>query len=156
ATRIAGVAVTLVEIDPELSALAAGNAERNGLAARVHTVSLDVAASARAFTNVGLSAETFSSVLMNPPFNDPARQRSSPDAARRLAHAAPHHELRTWIKSAARLLRPRGTLTLIWRADGLTDVLTALTPAFGDVRIVAVHAKPNAPAIRILVGATKG
>ena len=78
-------------------------------------------------------------VLMNPPFNDPARQRASPDAARALAHAAPRSLLVPWVKTAARLLRPRGTLTLIWRADGLADVLAALAPAFGALAVTPVH-----------------
>ncbi len=42
ARRIAGVAVTLVEIDPVLAALAAANAERNNLSDRVRAVRLDV------------------------------------------------------------------------------------------------------------------
>ena len=81
--------MTLVEIDPRLAALADENARLNGLAERVRAVVLDVAAPARAFAAAGLAADSVTRVLMNPPFNDPARQRSSPDAARRLAHAAP-------------------------------------------------------------------
>src|SRR6516164_10768778 len=42
ARRVEAVEVTLVEIDPALTALAAENAERNGLAGRVRAVSLDV------------------------------------------------------------------------------------------------------------------
>jgi len=95
-------------------------------------------------------------VLMNPPFNDPARQRASPDASRALAHAAPRALLVPWVKAAARLLRPRGTLTLIWRADGLADVLTALAPAFGALAVTPVHPVADKPAIRILVTAVKG
>ena len=80
--------MTLVEIDPELAALAAENAELNGLAARVRAVVLDAAAPARAFAAAGLAPESVARVLMNPPFNDPLRQRTSPDRRRRLAHAA--------------------------------------------------------------------
>ena len=36
-----------------------------------------------------LAAELATRVMMNPPFNDPARQRTSPEPARRLAHALP-------------------------------------------------------------------
>ena len=60
-----------------------------------------------------------------------------------------------WLKTAARLLRPRGTVTLIWRADGLADVLGALAPGFGAVTVLPVHPKPAEPAIRVLVRATK-
>ena len=53
-----GQRVTLVEIDPGLAALAAENAQANGLAARVSAVVLDVAAPARAFAAAGLAPET--------------------------------------------------------------------------------------------------
>ena len=155
AARVAGTTVTLVEIDAGLAALAAENAQRNGLATRVRTVVLDVAAPARAFAAAGLDAEAFARVLMNPPFNDSERHRVSPDARRRLAHAAPRATLVTWIKTAARLLRPRGTLSLVWRPDGLADVLTALEPAFGAVTLLPVHPKSGEAAIRVLVRAVK-
>jgi tRNA1(Val) A37 N6-methylase TrmN6 len=93
---------------------------------------------------------------MNPPFNDPARQRGSPDPRRRLAHADPGETLAAWAKTAARLLHPPGTLTLIWRADGLGEVVRALDHAFGGVTVLPVHSKDGEPAIRILVRATKG
>ena len=156
ACRIEGLSVSLVEIDTRLATLAAENATLNGLAARVRTAALDVAASARAFADAGLEPEAFACVLMNPPFNDPDRQQVSPDARRRFAHAAAHGGLSPWIKTAARLLRPRGTITLIWRADGLTGVLGALASAFGGLRILPVHPKPGEAAIRILVQAVKG
>jgi tRNA1(Val) A37 N6-methylase TrmN6 len=156
AVRIPGAMVTLVEIDPKLTALADENIRLNGLEPRVRAVTLDVAAPARAFAAAGLGADSMTAVLMNPPFNDPARQRSSPDAARALAHAAPRALLAPWVKTAARLLRVRGTLTLIWRADGLADVLAALAPAFGGPAVTPVHAVADKPAIRVLVTAVKG
>ena len=103
----------------------------------------------------GLAPESVTRVLMNPPFNDPARQRASPDRQRRLAHAGPDGTLAAWIKTAARLLRPGGTLTLIWRADGLAAVLKALDAAFGAVTVFPIHSKAGEPAIRILVRAAK-
>jgi tRNA1(Val) A37 N6-methylase TrmN6 len=93
--------------------------------------------------------------MMNPPFNDPARQRTSPEPMRRRAHVADPDTLQSWVRTAARLLRPHGTLSLIWRAEGLADVLRALENSFGEVMILPVHPRPAAPAIRILVRATK-
>ena len=89
AARAPDIAVTLVEIDPDLAALAAENAKLNGSAARVRSITLDAAAPARAFAAAGLVPDSVDRVLMNPPFNDPVRQRASPDRRRRLAHAAP-------------------------------------------------------------------
>jgi tRNA1(Val) A37 N6-methylase TrmN6 len=156
AERIADIGVTLVEIDADLAALAAENARRNGLDSRVSVVVLDAAAPARAFVAAGLRPESFTRVLMNPPFNDPARQRLSPDSRRRLAHVADGSLLSAWSRTAARLIRARGTLTLIWRADGLSEVLAALAPAFGAIVVLPVHPKPDEAAIRILVRAAKG
>jgi tRNA1(Val) A37 N6-methylase TrmN6 len=155
AVRVAGIEVTLVEVDAELAALAAENVQVNGLAARVHAVVFDVAAPARAFAAAGLGPESVERVLMNPPFNDPLRQRASADRQRRLAHAGPRGTLAVWTKAAARCLRPRGTLSLIWRADGLAEVVNALEPAFGAVMVLPVHGEPGEPAIRVLVRATK-
>jgi len=155
AARVPGVSVTLVEIDPGLAALAEENARLNNLSTRVRAVVLDAAAPARAFAGVGLRPDMTARVLMNPPFNDPARQRVSPDAGRRLAHAAPRATLAAWVRTAARLLRARGTLTLIWRADGLNDVLATLVPSFGGVTVLPVHPKAAEGAIRVLVRAVK-
>jgi tRNA1(Val) A37 N6-methylase TrmN6 len=154
AHRVEGLGVTLVEIDPGLAALAHDNAVRNGLAARVHTICLDVAAPAAAFAAAGLRQGAADRVLMNPPFNPP--QNPSPDEVRRLAHIGSEAALRRWLGTAARLLRPGGTVTLIWRADRLADVLAAFAADFGAVAILPIHPKPDAPAIRILAAAIKG
>lgn len=154
AARIGELSVSLVEIDASLVELAQENVERNGLAVRVSTHCLDATAPAAAFAEAGLATASFDHVLSNPPFNDPARHNASPDPARRSAHLGP--DLRIWVASAARLLRPQGTLTLVYRADGLADVLNALAGDFGSIGVIPVFPKPNAAAIRIVVRALKG
>jgi tRNA1(Val) A37 N6-methylase TrmN6 len=153
ACRVDGLAVTLVELDPSLAALARENAARNALAERVRVVCLDVAASVAQFADAGLAPDSADHVLMNPPFNAP--HNPSPDQARRLARAASPGTIARWIDTAARLLRPQGALTLIWRADGLADVLSALASGFGAITIMPVYPKPGAAAIRVLVSAAK-
>jgi tRNA1(Val) A37 N6-methylase TrmN6 len=155
AARVSGTTVTLVEVDPRLAAMADENVQRNGMAGRVRAIALDIAAPARSFAAQGLAPDSAARVLMNPPFNDPSRQRASPDAARRLAHAAPRAELAVWVATAARLVRAPGTLTMIWRADGLADALSALARAFGGISAIPVHSRPDAPAIRVLLTAVK-
>lgn len=156
ARRVAGLTVRLVEIDPELAELAARNAARNGLADRVSAHVLDVAAPPAAFAAAGLDAGSADRVLMNPPFHEAGRAQVSPDARRRAAHVARAGALVTWLGTAARLLRTGGTLSLIYRADALDQVLDSLAPAFGALAIQRVYPKPGAAAIRILLRATKG
>ncbi|MDE2377424.1 methyltransferase [Bradyrhizobium sp.] len=154
AKRVAGIELMLVEIDPELAALARANAAANAIAAEV--VVLDVTADAQAFAAAGLSPDSVDAVLMNPPFNDPARHRGSPDQARQCAHVATEETLQAWVHTARRILKSGGALTLIWRADGLGDVLAALSRGFGGLSILPVHGEAEKPAIRVLVRAVKG
>lgn len=156
AWRVPGAQVTLIEIDPRLAALAEDNARLNGLADRVRTVALDVAARPRAFAAQGLAPAAADRVMMNPPYNDPVRHHVSPDPGRRAAHAGGAETLAVWCRVAARLLAPGGGLTLIWRADALADVLAALAGRFGGLTLLPVHPRPDAAAIRILVGTVKG
>jgi tRNA1(Val) A37 N6-methylase TrmN6 len=154
ARRVPGVKLVLVEIDAALAGLARGNAASNAIAADV--VVLDVAAAADAFAAAGLAPDSVDVVLMNPPFNDPARHRASPDKAREIAHVATTATLESWIHAARRILKSGGVLTLIWRADGLSEVLTALGRGFGSLAILPVHGDANMPAIRVLIRAIKG
>ncbi|MBM3527167.1 MAG: methyltransferase [Alphaproteobacteria bacterium] len=156
AWRVPGAAVTLVEIDPDLAALAEDNIARNGLSDRVRVLALDATSPDAVFAAAGLDLGAFDHVLMNPPFSDPSRQNVSPDAARRTAHVASSGTLAAWIDAASRLLHSAGALTLIWRADGLADVLAALQPRFGGIAVLPVHGRTGAPAIRVLVHAAKG
>jgi tRNA1(Val) A37 N6-methylase TrmN6 len=150
--RVSGIDLVLVEIDEALAALARGNVALNDMAAQV--VVLDVAARPDAFASAGLSPDSADMVLMNPPFNVASRFRSSPD--KQDAHIATDDTLAQWTHAARRVLKPGGMLTLIWRADGLADVLAAVSRGFGSVAIVPIHSAPASPAIRIVVRATKG
>jgi tRNA1(Val) A37 N6-methylase TrmN6 len=154
ARRVAGIDLVLVEIDEELAKLARGNSVANEIAASV--IVLDVESTADAFAAVGLAPDSADVVLMNPPFNDAARHRASPDQAREVAHVATSATLENWVHAARRILKSGGALTLIWRADGIADVLAALDRGFGSLAILPVHGDPKAPAIRVLVRATKG
>jgi tRNA1(Val) A37 N6-methylase TrmN6 len=154
AKRVGGIALVLAEIDSDLAALARENASRNAIAGDV--VVLDVTASAEVFANAGLTPDSVDAVLMNPPFNDPARHRASPAASRASAHVADSMTLESWVHAARRILKSGGALTLIWRADGIAEALAALSKGFGSLVILPVHADAGHPAIRVLIRATKG
>ena len=154
AKRVAGIELVLVEIDEALAGLARGNAVANAIPADV--VVLDVTSAADAFAAAGLAPDSADVVLMNPPFNDPARHRVSPDKAREIAHVATAATLESWIHASRRILKSGGALTLIWRADGLVEVLAALDRGFGSLAILPVHADAATSAIRVLIRAVKG
>jgi tRNA1(Val) A37 N6-methylase TrmN6 len=154
AKRVAGIKLVMVEIDEALAALARDNAASNAIAAEVAV--LDVTSTPEAFAAAGLTPDSVEVVLMNPPFNDSVRHRASPDKAREIAHVATVTTLETWVHAARRILKSGGVLTLIWRADGLGEVLSALGRGFGSLTILPVHGDAAAPAIRVLIRAIKG
>lgn len=155
ARRVPDLLVTLIEIDPALAAAAGRNAAQNGLSDRVRAVAADVG-DPQALAAAGLLPGAADRVLANPPFYAAGRHSHSPDPARRTAHLGDDDLLAVWCATAARLLRPGGTFSLIYPADRLGAVLAVLSERkFGSVAVLPVHGKPDAPAVRVLVRATK-
>jgi tRNA1(Val) A37 N6-methylase TrmN6 len=154
AKRVAGIDLVLVEIDEALAGLARSNAVSNAIAADV--IVLDATSGPDMFAAAGLFPDSVDVVLMNPPFNDPVRHRASPDKTRKTAHVATAATLESWIHAARRILKSGGVLTLIWRADGLVEVLAALDRGFGSLAILPIHGDARMPAIRVLIRAIKG
>ena len=65
----------------------------------------------------GLQPESADLVLTNPPFLEEGQARISPDKGRAAAHALPAGGLEAWLKACTGLLKPKGRLVLIHRAD---------------------------------------
>ncbi len=157
----AGKALTadLVEIDAALAALAAQNAERNGLAARVRVIHAD-AADGKARRAAGLAEESADAVVTNPPFFEAGAARVSPDAAKARAHAFSGEgeagSLAGWIRACLALLKPGGRFAMIHRPDALAAILTALEGRLGAVALLPVQPRAEAAAHRLLVTGVKG
>jgi len=95
-------------------------------------------------------------VVTNPPFLEAGRSRASPDPRRAAAHELPEQGLEQWIGAAADLLRAKGRLALIHRADRLSACLRQLEQGFGAIVVKAVHSRAGEAAIRIILTAVKG
>jgi tRNA1(Val) A37 N6-methylase TrmN6 len=146
-----GAHVLLVEIDPATARLAAGNAVRN---AGVEALTLiDDAVTLRRDEAVGFAPADH--VLANPPFNPPTGRPSS-DSRTALARVAAADTFDAWARTAARLLRPGGSFTMICRADAVATALAAFDGRFGGVTLRFVHGREGDSAIRLLVGGLRG
>jgi tRNA1(Val) A37 N6-methylase TrmN6 len=150
AARLQNCAVTGVELDPELAALARANVRSNGMEDRVAVAEGSFATFARAHR-----AE-FDQVMMNPPFNEDGKHTASPAATRAVAHIEGTLDLTGWIEAAALALKPAGRLTVIHRADRLASILTAFEGRFGAALVYPLWPRAGVEAKRILVGAVKG
>lgn len=156
ARRVTQAKVTLVEQDPLLVEIARSNIARNGMADRVQAIAADITRTLSASPELHAMAECCDHVLANPPFMVHGRGTAAGDPIKAAANAMPAGSLERWMRFAASMLRPGGTLALIHRADALADVLAALDGRFGNVAVLPVHPYADKPALRILVHAARG
>ncbi len=154
--RVPRLEVTAVEIDEALCALAAANAERNGMSARYRVVNADITGSAKSQREAGLLREGYDHIIANPPFYAAGKVRAAPDEARARAHVMGQDALGAWVHAAARYAAPKGRLTLIHRPEALRELLGLLEGRFGEVTVFPLFAKPGEPATRIIVQGRKG
>jgi len=157
ASRCKGATVTLVESAPEMAHFARATLDHPGnadLSGRTSLVVADVTLAGRSREKAGLTDGSFDYVIMNPPFNA-ARDRASPDALKQQAHVMSDGLFEAWIRSASGVVRPRGGMAVIARPVSLVAILTALTGRFGAAEILPIHARPDTPAIRIVVRAKR-
>lgn len=157
-SRCHGAEATLVDISPEMAECARRSValeQNRHLRERTRILVADAATSGEARTAAGLSDRSFDFAVMNPPFNA-ARDRSSPDVLRKVAHVMDDGMFEAWIRTASAIGRPRGRLALIARPASLKSILDALTGRFGSVEIMPVHPRSDMPAIRVIFRAAKG
>jgi tRNA1(Val) A37 N6-methylase TrmN6 len=148
AARAKAINVLGIERDADLVACgvqALRQPQNASFAKRVQLTEGDAAASGE----LALGGKKADWVLMNPPFQPEGT--ASPDPRRRAAHQPGPDLLPTWIESAKDLLVPGGTLCLIHRGDALGEIVVALSPHFGGLRLWPVYPSETTPASRLLV-----
>jgi len=159
-SRNSRLAADLVEIDPGLARLAAGNATRNGLAERIRILPIDIR-DAHARREAGLADDEAEAVVTNPPFFDSRAVHASPDSGKARAHvflageadAAP---LIGWVRASLAILKPGGRFTMIHRPETLALILEAAENRLGAVALLPVFPRQGASAHRLLVSGIKG
>jgi tRNA1(Val) A37 N6-methylase TrmN6 len=153
--RVPGCAVTGVEADPALAALAGANARENGFDGRFEAVAADIAAPWSTLEEQ-LKREGYDHVIANPPFHVHGRGRPSRDSRNARSRAMPEGALGIWLRFLAAAAKPGGTATLIHTAEALTQLLNAFEGRFGGLAVLPLYPKAGAPAIRIIVRGIKG
>lgn len=156
AWRLPDIEVTLVERDPGLAALARDNIADNGLGARVRAIAADITRPLRELPEPLGRAEAYDHALANPPYHVEGHGTPAAEPRKAAANAMPAGALDRWIRFAAAMLRPGGSLTVIHRPDALAGLLAALGGRFGGVVLLPVHPRAGEPASRLLARAVKG
>jgi tRNA1(Val) A37 N6-methylase TrmN6 len=134
--------------------IAAANAKANGMAERVEFFLGNLLA-----PPIRLTPVTFDHVMANPPFVPEGRGSPPPDpgkAAATVEDAAAG--LEQWLRFCLLMVRPKGTVTLIHRADRLADLLGGLTGKLADICVFPLWPSGDGrtPAKRVLVRGRRG
>lgn len=149
--RCPDIALTGLELDPDQAELAVRNAQANGRADRLCVVVGDAAKPPGT-----IPRNHFDHVFMNPPYLEASRHDAPENAKRASAHMEEGGGLQDWIAQAGKLLKQRGMLTLIHRADRLDQILISLSPAFGGIVVFPLWPRAGEDAKRVIVQAVKG
>lgn len=148
--RQPGLTVAALELHPDLAALARENARLNGLADHFDVIEGDVLA-----LPAGLAAGSYDHVLCNPPYLAKGQGRASAVGWRGLATEEGDAALEDWIAAALRMARPRGTVTLVHRADRVPRLLAALHQRAGEIVLAPLWPALGQSAKRVVVRARK-
>ena len=151
------MAVTAVELDPMMAGLLNRNIATNNLSDQVKMVMADGLMDTPPWASSG--AGQHDQVVMNPPYHD-AASTPSIDMQKSMAKAA--HDLTPWIDAGRKALKHKGRLVMISRGDRVDQIITALTPNFGEITLRPIFGRPifarpdDTPAKRVLISARLG
>ncbi|PVB61091.1 methyltransferase [Labrenzia sp. 011] len=158
AARLADISVTLVELDPTVLALAGRgleDPENVAFTDRVSLLEADITAKGSLRHAAGLTPSMADHAIMNPPYYEADRFRASPKEARAGAHMLDERGLEPWAKTATDIVRDGGSLTVIFRADGLQHLLDVLQGRFGAIDVIPLRPRHDAAATRVLIRAIR-
>ena len=152
AVRVPKCRIVGVEISAEAARLAAQNIAINKLTSQAKVI----------VAKVGpirpLRSQCFDHIMANPPHLDKSRSRPSADRIKAMATIESLGGLEEWVDCFVALLRPFGSISIIYRADRLDKLLASLSDQFGAIIVFPLWPDSNSerPAKRVLVQARKG
>jgi tRNA1(Val) A37 N6-methylase TrmN6 len=150
ATRCPDAKVTAVEMQRDQVRFAVDNVNLNQLRSRIEVMLGDLLR-----PPPRLAAGTFSHVMANPPFMEPHQGRKSPNPQKQHSNHEGEATLDHWAKFCLLMVKPKGTVTFVHRADRLDQVLSYFAGKLGDIVVYPLWPGNGNPAKRVLVRGVK-
>ena len=98
----------------------------------------------------------FDHVIANPPYLPAGRADLPPDPSKAAANVEGEARLSDWVDFAIRMVKPRGGITFIHRADRLDELLALFHGRAGGIVVFPLWPKPGREAKRVIVRARPG
>lgn len=102
-----------------------------------------------------LAAGTFDHVMTNPPYLEEHRAHNSPDIGKSRAHAESSADFEAWARFCLLMVKPKGTVTFIHRADRLDQILAFFLGKLGGIKVYPLWPGQGKPAKRVLIQGIK-
>jgi tRNA1(Val) A37 N6-methylase TrmN6 len=150
AHRVPTCKVVGLDIQRSNVRLAMENSELNKMRGRVEVLLGDILQ-----PPPRLAAGTFAHVMANPPYLEDQKTNLSPTCHKQLSHTEGPVTLEQWAKFSLLMVRPKGTITFIHRADRLPDILACFHGKLGDMIIFPLWPGQGKPAKRVLIQGRK-
>ncbi|MCP4394229.1 MAG: methyltransferase [Alphaproteobacteria bacterium] len=147
AKRVNGLKIDGVELQDAMLEKAIENAKLNGVDARF--VKGDVVVGSDC-----LEKNSYDCVMTNPPFMDGGM--ASPNRVKSKAHAESSASLADWITYCVKMVKPRGTFSIIHRADRVDEILYLISGKLGGITVIPLWPKVRKNAKRVIVVGRKG
>lgn len=150
ATRVPHCRIVGLEMQREVVRLASENVQLNAMRDRIEILSGDLLR-----PPPRLAAGTFAHVMANPPYLEASHHTTSHLPQKSQSHGEGEAKLEDWVRFALLMVRPRGTVTFIHRADRLDHLLSLFMGKLGDVIIYPLWPKYGRAAKRVLIQGSK-
>jgi len=151
ATRIDGVKIDGLELQPHLAELAQSNITANEFQDRMRVFKGDLLS-----PPVDLEIGHYDCVFANPPYMSDDRGNPPQNPSRRTAHVEHGAGLTHWVDTALDYCRHKGSVVFIYRADRLDEVIRAMNGKAGEITIIPLWSKIGDNAGRVIIRARKG
>ena len=150
AVRVPHSRVVGVELQRDLVRLAGENVILNGLEARVSvTIGNLLNPPPR------LAPGAFDHVMANPPYNERGAATGATTTGKSAATIEGDADLAAWVRFSLAMVRAKGTVTFIHRADRIDALLGQIAGRAGEVVVFPLWPGQGRPASRILVRVRK-
>jgi len=150
AARVPHCRVVGLEMQRDLVRLAGDNAILNGMETRASVMIGDLL-----HPPPRLSPGAFDHVMANPPFNERGRTMAPATPGKAEATIEGDADLAAWVRFSLAMVRSKGTVTFIHRADRIDALLGQIAGRAGEVVVFPLWAGQGRAASRILVRARK-
>ena len=152
AARVYGIHVTGLELQSPLVALASRGVIANGFENRVNIITADLLD-----PPPSLEAASFDHVMANPPYATAGSGNPPPDPIKAAAMVEGRAKLADWLRFAAAMVKPGGSVTMIHRAERQDEVTSGLLDVgCGALEVLGLAPKPGGIAKRVIVRGWKG